>query len=253
MLEPEDLPSDGYWHVAIYVKGRYGWITQYDMSKEILFSTVVYPYRASEELLVSGNRILKENITTIKISHTDNPANSFSYLDNGFFRLYKNLFDNAPNSKDYSVLLTRYALGVPLVPDPKCEERVASINVKVEEAQNKKLEKIQVAPVVINNYQIQEQQQVVSTVNNYQDLYKLIELYADLMKQLKQQNIPKDLLEEAKGVQDLLDSLSKNSDKDKVVGALRKVKRVMDNLKEIAVDTKDVIMSLNWLSHLFGL
>lgn len=238
MLEPEDLPIDGYWHVAIYVKGRYRWITQYDMSKEMLLTSVVYPYRIYDDIFVSGYRISRENIVRIKISHTNIQANSFAYLNNGSFDLYRNLFDNAPNSKDYLFLLNCNGLKAPYISDAENKDKMLKASAQVNVIQNQKQEQNQTTSVLVNN--------------NYQQLSELIEKYADLITELRRNDVPSDLFAEAIEVQDQLDSISKVSDDSKVLSVLRKVKRITRQFEETAQNAAPVITLLNELLRLFG-
>lgn len=238
MLEPEDLPSDGYWHVAIRVKGGYGWITQYDMSKEILLTSVVYPYRTYDDIFVSGHRICRENIKLNKISHTNIQADSFPYLKNGSLNLYRNLFDKAPNSEDYLLLLNRNGLEAPYISDAEYKEKMLKASAEVNVIQNQKQAQNQTTSVVVNN--------------NYQQLSELIEKYADLITELRKKDVPLALFAEAIEVQDQLDSISKVSDDSKVLSVLRKVKRITRQLGETAKNVTPVITLLNALLPLFG-
>lgn len=237
MLEPEDLPSDGYWHVIICVEGNI-WFAQYDMSKEILLTSVVYPYRTYDDIFVSGRRIGRENVKHIKISHTNIEAGSFASIKCGFSSSCRNLFDNAPNSKDYLFLLNCNGLEAPYISDAEYKEKMLKASAQVNVIQNQKQEQNQTTSVLVNN--------------NYQQLSELIEKYADLITELRRKDLPSDLFAEAIEVQDQLDSISKVSDDSKVLSVLRKVKRITRQLGETAKNAAPVITLLNELLHLFG-
>lgn len=239
-----DLPNEGYWHVTVFVRGSWGWIQKYNMNKEELLVAIVNPYRRWEEISVHGNRINRQDISQIKISHTNAPADSFNDVMNGNFRLYKNLFDGVPNSDDYNTLVTRDGLDTFFVSPIEYEERLAIAKTKAK------------ISVIQNQIQDQKQEQSQTTnivLDNYESLNQFTEQYANFIKQIKQKKLSPDLLLEAKEAQDSLDSISKNSDKSSVIRALRRVKRVIGNLKDISVDVKEIISSLKVLSHLFGL
>lgn len=229
----EDLPSDGYWHVAVYVKDSLGWTEKYNMSKEEIITAIVDPYRSWEEISVHGHRINRTDINQIKISHTNIPANSFAYMnDNLGIPMYRNLFDGAPNSKDYNTLLTRGGLDGPFVSPIEYEERIAKAKTQAK------------VNVIQNQTQHQAQNQVTNIVlDNYEKLSHFAELYAELIKQLKHKEVSSDLLSDAKEAQDCLDSITKNSEQKDVAKALRRVSRVVGEIKDI-VSNGSVIASI---------
>lgn len=234
----DDLPSDGYWHVAVHVKGGLIWIQKYNMSKEELLIAVVNPYRLWEEISVHGNRISRADISQIKISHTNTPANSFSDVMNGNFQLYKNLFDGAPNSDDYNTLLTRDGLDTPFVSQIEYEERMARA---------KTLSRI-------NVIQNQEQNQIIKVdLDSYEQVNQFAELFAEAVKQMKQKEVSSEILSEAKGAQDLLDSITKNSELSDVAKALRKVNRVIGEVKDLLSNGSVIVSALTALMKICNL
>lgn len=240
----EDLPNDGYWHVAVFVKGAWGWTQKYNMTKEEIITAIVDPYRSWEEISVHGDRINRTDIDQIKISHTDIPADSFNYLTNNdmHIRLYRNLFDGAPNSKDYNTLLTRGGLDSPFVSPLEYEERIAKAKTQAK------------INVIQNQAQHQEQNQITNIVlDNYEKLSQFAELYAGLIKQLQQEKVSSDLLSEAKDAQDCLDSITKDSKQPDVAKALRRVNRVIGEIKDIVSNGSVIAANLASLMKVFNL
>lgn len=236
----DDLPSDGYWHVALHVKGGLIWIQKYNMSKEELLIAVVNPYRSWEEISVHGYRINRADILQIKISHTNISADSFDYVTNGDFRLYKNLFDGVPNSDNYNTLLIRDGLDTPFVSQIEYEERIARA---------KALSGIN----VIQN-QNQEQNQIVKVdLHRYEQVNQFAELFAEAVKQMKQKEVPSEILSEAKEAQDLLDSLTRDSKSSDIAKTLRRINRVMNEVKDLLSNGSLIVSTLATLMKVFNL
>ena len=125
MFKKDDLPKNGYWHVAIRIKKQWWWTQQYNMSLQQILISVIQPYRMWEEISVIGNRIQRDEIDGIKISHTDHPANSFPDIQNGKLCLYKNLFDGAPNSRNFNILIQREGLDTPFLSYLEYQEKLS--------------------------------------------------------------------------------------------------------------------------------
>lgn len=240
----EDLPSDGYWHVAVHVKGKWVWTEKYNMSREEIITAVVDPYRLWEEISVNGYRINRTDIDQIKISHTNIPADSFPYVMNNNLGtpLYRDLFNGAPNSKDYNTLLTRGGLEGDFVSPLEYEERIAKAKALAE------------INVIQNQAQHQEQNQATNIVlDNYEKLSHFAELYAELIKQLKHKEVSSDLLSDAKEAQDCLDSITKNSEQKDVAKALRRVSRVVGQIQDIVSHGSVIASALASLMKVFNL
>ena len=238
----EDLPNDGYWHAAVRVKGKWGWTEKYNMSKEEIITAIIDPYRLWEEISVNGHRINRTDIDEIKISHTNVPADSFVYVMNKSIPLYRDLFNGAPNSKDYNTLLTRGGLDSHFVSPIEYEERIAKAKTQAK------------INVIQNQAQHQEQNQITNIVlDNYEKLSQFAELYAGLIKQLQHEKVSSDLLSEAKDAQDCLDSVTKDSKQPDVAKALRRVNRVIGEIKDIVSNGSVIATTLASLMKVFNL
>lgn len=236
----EDLPSNGYWHVSVHVKDSWGWTQQYDMSKEELLTAIIKPYRRWEEIFVHGHRINRADIAQIKISHTNIPADSFGYVMNRDVQLYRDLFNGAQNSVDYTTLLSREGLDTEFISPVEHEERLAKT----------KLESM----INVTQNQNQQQNQITNIVlDNYQKLSEFTELYANVVKLMKQSKVSPDVLLDAIEAQDLLDSITKTSELSDVAKALRKVNRVMRDVKDLLSNGSFIVGSLASLMKVFNL
>ena len=238
MFRKDDLPKNGYWHIAIRTKGQWWWTQQYNMSLQQILISVVQPYRMGEEISVIGNRIQREEIKEIKISHTDDPANSFSNVQNGEFRLYKNLFDGAPRSQNFNILVVRGGLDTPFLSYLEYQEKLKS----------------QAKITLIQNQTQNQEQMVKNTIvaDHYEALNRLIESYADAVKELKKREVDIDLLEEAKEVQDMMDSLTKDSDESTVTKTLRRLNRVITQVNDLISMGSEIVNNIELITKIFN-
>ena len=238
MFKKDDLPKNGYWHVAIRIKKQWWWTQQYNMSLQQILISVIQPYRMWEEISVIGNRIQRDEIDGIKISHTDHPANSFPDIQNGKLCLYKNLFDGAPNSRNFNILIQREGLDTPFLSYLEYQEKLKS-RAKINLIQN----------------QTQNQEQIVKNTivaDNYEALSRLIENYADAVKELKKREVNNDLLEEAKEVQDMMDSLTKDSDESTVTKTIRRLNRVITQVKDLISMGSEIVNNIELITKIFN-
>lgn len=228
------LPRDGFWHVAVFYKNRFE--EEYDIPLEKLLNKVVIPYRAYQELFVGPHKILRADITQIAITHTVQNSSTFKLVKRGTYEV-RDVFNGVNGSEDYQELLTENGFDSLYVSDLEYKERLAK------------------AQSQINVVQTQNQTQTLTLVQeHYAHIDQFIELFAELVKDLKHKNgVSSELLSEGERIQETLDAIDKGSEKSFLSQVLRKAKRFANEVKDFSELASGILVAINKLKDMLGM